>query len=455
MSIMAVILAIIGLALVFILLSVKRLVVICQPSEVVIFSGPAKREGARVGYRAVRGGRGLRIPLFEVVDRLDLTNMSVDVAVAGAYTAQGVPINVHGVANIKIDGNSPGLDNAVERLLGKSTDEIRKMARETLEGNLRGVLARLTPEQVNQDKESFAAELIEEAETDLQRLGLLLDTLKIQTVADEVGYLAASGRKQNADLIRRARTAEAERKNESAVQAAENNRKTRLAQIDADIQIANAEAEKRIVTATTMRPAVVAREKSAIEAQIARAEAELRVQRARIEQVKVQLEADLVAPAAAYKAQQEANARAQTAEIRENGLATAEGLKQLAERWREAGDSAREIFLLEKLRTLIGIMVGTVRGVKIDQITMVGHDQDGKTPLAGTAAGLVEQLKSAANVDIPGLLAGLTGATRGKPASSGATAATAAPAVTVAEPPRPLPPGPVSPTPVSKKPSSK
>lgn len=450
MSALVVILSISILALLLILLSVKRLIVICQPSEVVIFSGPARRDGARVGYRAVRGGRGLRIPLFEVVDRLDLTNMSVDVAVSGAYTADGVPINVHGVANIKIDGDAPGLDNAVERLLGKSRDEIIELARETLEGNLRGVLATLTPEQVNQDKESFAAELIEEAETDLQRLGLLLDTLKIQTVADEVGYLASTGRKKNAELMKRARTAEAERKSEAAVQAAENQRKTRLAQIDADIQIAQAEADKRIVTATTSRPAVVAREKAAIEAQIARAEAELRVQRARIEQVKVQLEADVVAPAAAYKAQAEANAKAEVAHIRENGLATAEGLRQLAERWREAGDSAREIFLLEKLRTLVGIMVGTVRQVEIDQVTMVGPGLAGQTSVAGQVAGLVEQLRAGAGIDVPAVMAKLAG----RPAPE-APRATAAPVPTSAPEPRapaPPQPGPPQPAPAKKPP---
>lgn len=447
MSVLMVILAVGGIALLVILLSVKRLIVICQPSEVVIFSGPAKRPGARVGYHAVRGGRGLRIPLFEVVDRLDLTNMSVDVAVAGAYTADGVPINVHGVANIKIDGDSPGLDNAVERLLGKSRAEIKELARETLEGNLRGVLARLTPEQVNQDKEKFAAELIEEAEMDLQRLGLMLDTLKIQTVADEVGYLASTGRKQNADLMRRARIAEAERQSEAAVQAAENARKTRLAQVDADIQIARAEAEKRIITATTSRPAVIARERSAIEAQIARAEAELRVQRARIEQVKVQLEADLVAPAAAYKAQMEANARAQVAPIREGGLATAEGMKQLANRWLEAGDSAREIFLLEKLRTLVGIMVGTVRQVRIDQLTMVGRDADGQMSTAGKVAGLVEQLRSGAGIDIPGIVSGLTASVQSASASRSPSAPSAP--STVSNAPS-IPPTPPSTTPRKK-----
>lgn len=443
MSPLLVILAIAGLALVIILLSIKNLVVICQPSEVVIFSGPTKRDGARVGYRAVRGGRGIRIPLLQVVDRLDLTNMSVDVAVAGAYTADGVPINVHGVANIKIDGNPPGLDNAVERLLGKTTAEIRELARETLEGNLRGVLATLTPEQVNQDKEKFAAELIEEAEMDLQRLGLVLDTLKIQTVADEVGYLASAGRKQNADLQKRARIAEAERQSEAAVQNAENQRKTRIAQVQAQIQIAQAEAEKRIINATTSRPAVVAREKSAIETQVARAEAELRVQRARIEQVKVQLEADLVAPAAAYKTQKEAQARAETAHIREGGLATAEGLRQLAGRWLEAGESAREIFLLEKLRTLVGIMVGTVKNVRIDNLTMVGTDSNGEIPTAGKVASLIEQLKTS-NIDVPGILGALT-----------ATRSTPAPVVVQAPAPRVSAPAPQpeakTPAPVRKK----
>lgn len=396
-----VILLVAGVALFAILMSVKGLIVICQPSEVVIFSGPAKRVGARVGYRAVRGGRGLRIPLLELVDRLDLTNMSVDVAVRGAYTRDGVPLNVQGVANVKIDGDPPGLDNAVERLLGKSRDEVVKLARETLEGNLRGVLAKLSPEQVNEDKESFARELIEEAEADLGRLGLVLDTLKIQTVADEVGYLDSIGRKQTAQLIRRSRIAEAERQSEADIQSAENLRKTRVAQVAAAMQIAKAEADKRIVAATTARPAQVARVRSEIESQIARAQAELGVQTARIEQVKVQLEADIVAPARAYKSQLEANARADVASIREGGLATAEGLSQLAERWRDAGDAAREIFLLEKLRTLVSIMVGTVKHAQIDQLTMVGSG--GATSTAGQVASLVEQLK-ATGIDVPGLV---------------------------------------------------
>jgi len=399
------------LAILTIALTLKNLVIISQPSEVVIFSGPNPRQGQRVGYRFIRGGRGLRIPLLEKIDRLDLTTMSVDVAVHGAYTRDGVPINVQGVANIKLDGELPGLDNAVERLLGKNHEQITQIARETLEGNLRGVLAKLTPEEVNEDKEKFAEELIEEAEIDLQRLGLRLDILKIQTVSDDVGYLNSIGRKKNADLVRRARIAEADRKAESVINAADNRKSTRVQQISADMNVCRAEANKRIVSAKTQRAADVATEQGDVSALIARAEAELAVQRARIEQVKLQLEADLIKPAIAYKEQKQAEARAEVAGIRESGLATAAGLRELSSSWLKAGDSAREIFILEKLHRLIAILVGTVQDIKIDQLTVVDSEGE-KQSTAGKATALFEQLRSAADIDVPKLLKGVGIATK-------------------------------------------
>ena len=396
-------LGVIGLiAIGAIVMTVKSLIIICQPSEVVIFSGPKKTAGERVGFHALRGGRRIRIPLIESVDRMALTNMVVDVGVRGAYTADGVPINVQGVANVKIDGGLH-LGNAAERLLGKSREEVVKIARETLEANLRGVLAKLTPEQVNEDKESFAQELIEEADKDLSTLGLLLDTLKIQTVSDDVGYLDSIGRKKNAELIRKARIAEAEQEAEAAIQEANNFRDTRLAQVDAEKRICEAEAQKRIVNAKTKRPAEVAGKQSAIVSQLARAEAEVDVQRARIAQISLQLDADVVAPARAYQAEKRAEALAQVAIIREQGKAQAEGLEELARTWLAAGDQAREIFLLEKLRTLVGIMVGTVDKVDIDHLTFVGRGEAGDTT-AGQVTSVVEQLRSAAGIDLPALI---------------------------------------------------
>ena len=78
--------------------------------------------------------------------------MIIEVSVSNAYARGGIPLTVSGVANVKIASKSPFLDNAIERFTGKSREQIIRIAKETLEGNLRGVLSQLTPEEVNQDK---------------------------------------------------------------------------------------------------------------------------------------------------------------------------------------------------------------------------------------------------------------------------------------------------------------
>ena len=157
---------------------IKRLLYVSAPNEALILSGRVRKLGQReLGYRVVRGGRALRMPLFELIDSVDLTNIAIDIEVKSAYSKGGIPLNVHGVANVKLPGEEPLLNNAIERFLGRTRPEIMRVAKETLEGNLRGVLAQLTPEEVNQDKIRFAEKLLEEAEHDLSRMGLVLDTL--------------------------------------------------------------------------------------------------------------------------------------------------------------------------------------------------------------------------------------------------------------------------------------
>ncbi|HEX6765026.1 MAG TPA: flotillin family protein [Polyangiaceae bacterium] len=173
--------------LVFLMLvvTVRRLLWVSTPNEALIFSGATRRVGDRtVGFRFVRGGRSLRRPFVERVDVLDLSMFTVNVHVTGAFSKGGIPLTIQGVANVKLPGEEPLLSNATERFLGRSREEIYHIAKETLEGNLRGVLASLTPEELNEDKQRFANTLLEEAEHDMSRMGLVLDTLKIQNVTD-------------------------------------------------------------------------------------------------------------------------------------------------------------------------------------------------------------------------------------------------------------------------------
>ena len=378
----------------------RQLYYICQPSEVLIFAGLRRRTGSgqTVGYRTVRGGSALRIPVLEEVMRLDLSNMIIDLRVENAYSKGGIPLNVSGVANIKISGDEPGIHNAIERLIGKSQDEIRHIAKETLEGNLRGVMSSLTPEQLNEDKLTFARTLLEEAEDDLQRLGLVLDTLQIQNISDDVRYLDSIGRKQLVELKRDSRIAEAEAKSQSAVKQAENQRITDLRRLDKDLAIATANADKRTTDALTRRAALIAEVEASVGAELARAEAELPVQTERIKQVKEQLQADIVAPAESECQTMMAEAKGEAATIIEQGRSQAEGLRDLVESLKRSGDDAKRLFLLQKLEPLLTMLSDTVQPVEVEDVSLVGEKSGGSTL---TFATLLKQLQQTTGLELP------------------------------------------------------
>lgn len=175
-------------ATLFALYVVGKGIVVCSPNELLVISGRRHRasDGSVVGYRTLRGGRAVVIPVLENVDRLDLSNMLIRIELPDARFSgrRRVPITL--VANVKIDPNEPRVRNAVERFLGKPREEIAATAQQTLEGIARHVLVNYTTDEASYDREKLANVIIEEAEHDLSKLGFLLDTLKVQHVGDDV-----------------------------------------------------------------------------------------------------------------------------------------------------------------------------------------------------------------------------------------------------------------------------
>lgn len=399
----------------------NNLIYICGPNEALIFSGG--NFGNR-GYRVVKGGRALRIPFLEEVDRLDLTNMNIEVKVRGGFSKGGIPLNIDGIANVKIAGAAPGLDNALERLLGKPRPLIMRIAKETLEGYLRGVLATLTPEEVNENTQAFEKALRAQAGEGLEYLGITLDNLKIQAVNDDQGYLTAMGRIQMAELNQGNRIAEAERRAESLIKQSEARQKGELARIMGAFQKDKAEAARRVANAQTAQKAWVAEQQGEVQALLTRARAELDLQDARIEQMRHQLNANIVAPAKADMEAKIARARGDAAPILENGRAQAEALRDLAKQWQASGASAKDIFMLQKLETILPTFLDSVSRVKVDNITML-QGMGGENNFAGKAVSTVKALE-AGGVDVGGLLGRLGGAVGGG-SSSGPQASLQAP----------------------------
>ena len=214
--------------------AVKSLIIICPPNRVAVVSGRSRvlADGRKVGYRVIKGGRTLRIPLVEKVDYMDLNTIAIEVSVTNAYSKGAIPLDVQGVANIKVASREGVLENSVERFLGRDPQYIQQIAKENLEANLRGVLATLTPEEVNEDRLKFAQTLIDEADDDIRTLGLELDVLKIQNVTDQVGYLEAVGRRRTAGVLREARETEAGQAADAEEAEANGRQRAELARVD-------------------------------------------------------------------------------------------------------------------------------------------------------------------------------------------------------------------------------
>jgi flotillin len=374
---------------------------ICQPSEALIFSGFKQSLGGReVGYRVIKGGSAFRWPLFEIVDSMDLTNMAIELLVRGAYSKGGIPLNVQGVANIKIGSHEPLIHNAVERFLGKERGEIIRIAKETLEGNLRGVLSTLTPEQVNEDKLKFADSLLHEAEHDLSKLGIVLDNLKIQNVTDDAGYLSSLGRRRNAELEKNALITEAKTKSEAQILSAKNEETTALGQIEAEMKIAYAEAQRLISDAQTKKDALVAEENGAVQQLLAKATAELEVQKARVEQMKRQLAAEILEPAKAEMSAQESRAKGEAAKVIADGSAAVAAFRQLIQTWRSAGNNAKDIMILQKLNVLVESMLSTLGNLKVDRMTVITSGSGNSGSFGAKALAMNEELKATVGVDL-------------------------------------------------------
>jgi len=216
-----------------------------SPNVVAVLSGRRRKlpDGRVVGYRMVKGGAALKIPLLEKVEYLSLNVMTIPLEIKRAYTLKGVPVSVKAVANVKIRSDDTSLQAAAERFLGMTHDQVRQVIFQTLEGHLRSILGTLTVEEINNDRQSFAQKLTSEAAADLEKMGLGVDVLTIQEISDEEEYLNALGRRRTAEVKRDATIGEAEATRDSKIKSAQALQEGERAKFDAEAEIAQAQRD--------------------------------------------------------------------------------------------------------------------------------------------------------------------------------------------------------------------
>ncbi len=353
---------------------------ICKPNEILILSGRKRRtkDGQQVGYRVIFGGRTLCIPIVETVKTMDLRTMPVRVEVKNAYSKGGTPLNIQAIANVKISNDRKIVGNAIERFLDRDRSEISRVAKETLEGNLRGVVGTLTPEQLNEDRLQFAERIAEDVSRDLSKLGLQLDTLKIQSVSDDMDYLNSIGRRQIALIARDAEIAESNAMAEAEQVEADCRRQAEVAKTQAKTVIVQKENDLRKVKAELEQQARSEEERTTAAAQEARARAEQLLQTVRAELERLRLEADEVLPAEARRQAQELQARGEAASLAENALAAATVSDLLNQVWQETGADASELFYLQQIEMILKEAAKVPTRVDLQKINVIDSG-DGKS----------------------------------------------------------------------------
>lgn len=399
----------VGALMVFVaaIIIVAKLTRVGNPSEMLIISGRRQRDGQ--GYRILIGGRTLVIPIFEKVSRLSLRNMQVQLEVsAQAGGGTMVPINVNGVANVKVSSDPAERANAIERFLDQPAQELQRVARETLEGGLRAVIGKMTPEEIVEDRDKFVATILREVTDDFRKLGLLIDSVNIQNVHDNQQYLESISRKATAEVLAAARKAEAERASEAAIKEAEADASARRAKAERDAEAKTAEslgrqkaeqarlgAEKSIAEADNalrIRKAELAREAALKEAeqQAAAAKAEEK----RLNATEVQ---------ASFAERDVAKARAEgaAASVLEEGKARAAAIELIGQAIQKHPE-ALKVMLVEMMPKVVEEVAQSVNNIALGDVTVI--DGGSGQAIAGAAMGRARALS-----ETLGMLEGILG----------------------------------------------
>jgi flotillin len=389
------------------------------PNEVLIISGRKGRKSAH-GYRIVRGGGTYVRPFREKVQRLSLELMQFDVRTQETYTTHGVPVQIDGVAMVKIDGTDRGIERAAEQFLSRSRDDIVRTALQAVEGHMRAAVGGLSIEDIYRERQRLIASVRELAEPDLERMGLTIVSLTIRNIGDKQGYLEALGRPRTAQVKRDAIRGEAEAEREAkaaryeADLAIEESRKafeTQKSAFKAEGLQAAAQADLAYELQKAISQQQVRAEELAVD--IVERQKQIELMQAEVERRKRELEADIVEPALARAREIEAHAEAHREEaaalgageadaLRLKGLAEAEAMAAKAKSWGQYNQAAITDRVLEILPELASAVSAPL--AQTDRIVMIGGGNGG-TPGASRITRDVTDVVS----ELPAVLEALTG----------------------------------------------
>ena len=194
---------------IFVIKQYKR----CPSNRILVIYG---KVGTNKAARCLHGGGAFIIPLIQDYAYLSLEPLVIDIPLEGALSLNNIRVNVPSTFTVGISTDPIFMNNAAERLLNLTTPQIREQAQDIILGQLRLVIATLTIEEINKDREKFMTLVNENVEKEINKIGLELINVNIRDITDESGYIEAIGKRAAAEAIQRAKVEVAQQEREGA-----------------------------------------------------------------------------------------------------------------------------------------------------------------------------------------------------------------------------------------------
>ncbi|MEC7113202.1 MAG: SPFH domain-containing protein, partial [Candidatus Thermoplasmatota archaeon] len=208
----------------------------CASDEILVVYGRIR--GGKAS-RCIHGGAVMVWPLIQEYKKISLIPMTISIPLDNALSLQNIRINVPSTFTVGVSTNPLIMNNAAERLLHLTKNDIEGMAQEIILGQLRLTVASLTIEQINQDRDAFLELIRDNVGAELHKLGLFLINVNIIDITDESNYINSIGKKAAAGAVNKALVDVANAERDGAIGKANADR-------DREVQVAQnvAEAEK-------------------------------------------------------------------------------------------------------------------------------------------------------------------------------------------------------------------
>ena len=397
----------------------------CPSDKILVIYG---NKSDRSSAKCVHGGGAFVWPVFEDYAYLSLTPIGIDANLTNALSRQNIRVDVPCRFTVGISTDPDSMLAAAERLLGLQSSQIQEMARDILFGQLRLVIATMSIEELNSDRDKFLEAITANVEVELKKIGLRLINVNVTDIKDESGYIEALGQEAAAKAINEAKVRVAEQEKVGEIGRAEAVRETRIRTAEANAQavqgeneakitIANSDANRREREAEAQRKAIAAEKVAQAQALEEAYAAEQKAEDARADRDRASQNANvivaqeiekrrLVIAAEAEAEQKRVNAKGEADAIFAKMEAEAKGLYEILTKQAEGYDrmikaaggdatKAYTLLLLEKLPELVKTQVDAIKGINIDKVTVWdggAGNANGQTSTANFLSGLMKSV---------------------------------------------------------------